>query len=893
MLPELRNNETGLAARLQKLTLERVQLEEEAKRIDASIEENKKLLSQARVDYERDISRQNDGKAAIENLHNERLSLEEMAVKLEEQLPKTRSLLDEVLGKVESLDTELNALVHETAMTEARREALEREALSIEDKKIKEAERLHNLEAQHLGITDEIEKRPDLAMAESLVKATEEEFSKRQEEAHDAEEFYNQADMLLSQAREIVQKTETTVAKLIAERDALEALLSEDRLDDAQKIIDLISVNEGLEKTLAIALGEALNASLDINSSKHWRLPSSEIPKQDLPSIAAPLLNFVEAPSELSLSLSQIGIVGTKEQGLAIINSIKAGQTIVSRDGWAWRWDGWTLTPEAKTEAAARLEQRNRLKSIEKQIQSAQTECSNSKSALEQSLEFFNQRQEQEHKSRETLKLAFSALNDARDVFAKQEKEVTALNSKISIVNEGLLKTKSDISAFDNRLLEIRSELALLPPVADKQEEISNKKTELANLRAKQSEYNNEHLRLVREQEMNALRIKAIDSEVTVWQSQISNADKHITSLSERIKELEIKLQELELRPSKIQETHGVLLNELGEIETLRSTASDALIAKEQELTSIEKELKLQEQSIIKEREHKIRAESDIRSAQERFVSLQTRMQEKLNCSDVSGLADIARDTNEEISVLEQKLSKCLYDRDSIGAVNLCAEQEAHVLEEKIDLLNKEKDDLISAISKLRQGIYKLNSEAHERLQAAFSLVNEHFQNLFKTLFNGGKAYIELTNTEDPMNAGLEIYAAPPGKKMQALSLLSGGERTLTALALLFAVFKTHPSPICVLDEAEASLDESNINKFCDLIEKIADETGARFLIITHQRITMARMNRLFGVTMSEKGVSQLVSVDLENAVAIRDGKKISLESTLENTISEIASDAA
>jgi len=177
--------------------------------------------------------------------------------------------------------------------------------------------------------------------------------------------------------------------------------------------------------------------------------------------------------------------------------------------------------------------------------------------------------------------------------------------------------------------------------------------------------------------------------------------------------------------------------------------------------------------------------------------------------------------------------------------------------------------------------------EARERLQGAFGLVNERFQVLFKRLFSGGKAYLELIDNEDPLNAGLEIFAAPPGKKQQVLSLLSGGERSLTALALLFAVFQTNPSPICVLDEAEAALDEANIDQFCTLIQDIAKETGTRFLIVTHQRLTMARMDRLFGVTMSEKGVSQLVSVDLAGAVALRDGEKLDV-SAAEEALAEV-----
>ena len=185
--------------------------------------------------------------------------------------------------------------------------------------------------------------------------------------------------------------------------------------------------------------------------------------------------------------------------------------------------------------------------------------------------------------------------------------------------------------------------------------------------------------------------------------------------------------------------------------------------------------------------------------------------------------------------------------------------------------LTGERDDLVEAIKRLRQGIQNLNREARERLLASFEIVNNHFKRLFKELFGGGEAELQLIESEDPLEAGLEIMAKPPGKKPQTLSLLSGGEQALTAMALIFAVFLTNPAPICVLDEVDAPLDDHNVERFCDLLDEMCRSTDTRFVIITHNPITMARMNRLFGVTMAERGVSQLVSVDLEAAVKIRE----------------------
>ena len=223
-----------------------------------------------------------------------------------------------------------------------------------------------------------------------------------------------------------------------------------------------------------------------------------------------------------------------------------------------------------------------------------------------------------------------------------------------------------------------------------------------------------------------------------------------------------------------------------------------------------------------------------------------------------------------DLETSNKRIERLLRERDNMGPVNLRAEQESEELGEKIETINTEREDLVVAIDRLRRGIASLNREARQRLLASFKEVNKHFQNLFVRLFGGGGAHLELTDAEDPLEAGLEIYASPPGKKLQILSLLSGGEQALTATALLFAVFLTNPAPICVLDEVDAPLDDANVDRFCALLDYISQIGTTRFLIVTHHRMTMARMDRLYGVTMPERGVSQLVSVDLRGAEEIR-----------------------
>ena len=254
--------------------------------------------------------------------------------------------------------------------------------------------------------------------------------------------------------------------------------------------------------------------------------------------------------------------------------------------------------------------------------------------------------------------------------------------------------------------------------------------------------------------------------------------------------------------------------------------------------------------------------------------SIAERVSEKLQTTpqNLAELAEITEDTKlPDMESAERRVERLTKERDTMGPVNLRAEQEAEELTEQIDTLNSERDDLTEAIGKLRRGIAELNREGRQRLLEAFKEMDENFQKLFVQLFGGGTAHLHLTDADDPLEAGLEIMASPPGKKLQVLSLLSGGEQALTATALLFAAFLSNPAPICVLDEVDAPLDDANVDRFCSMVEKIAKGSGTRFILITHHRMTMARMDRLFGVTMTERGVSQLVSVDLQQAESIRD----------------------
>ncbi|HSR55224.1 MAG TPA: chromosome partitioning protein ParA, partial [Alphaproteobacteria bacterium] len=369
-----------------------------------------------------------------------------------------------------------------------------------------------------------------------------------------------------------------------------------------------------------------------------------------------------------------------------------------------------------------------------------------------------------------------------------------------------------------------------------------------------------------REAAARAQRISDIDEEHESWSDRAATAEETLAELASRKTAIGEEIESLSERPAAIQSERMALADRIEAAEAKRGEAADALAVGETELREADQALKSQETRLAGAREDRVRAEGLVEQAGQTIATLRDRISERLEAQpdELAEIGAIDPETPPEMDAAERRLERLIRERDNMGPVNLRAHQEAEELGEQIESMETERDDLIKAISRLRHGISELNREGRARFLAAFEEVNTHFQELFTKLFGGGRAHLELTESDDPLEAGLEIMASPPGKRLQVLSLLSGGEKALTTIALLFAVFLTNPAPICVLDEVDAPLDDANVTRFCALVEELAQGGQTRFLLVTHHRITMARMDRLFGVTMPERGVSKLVSVDLQ-----------------------------
>jgi chromosome segregation protein len=377
-----------------------------------------------------------------------------------------------------------------------------------------------------------------------------------------------------------------------------------------------------------------------------------------------------------------------------------------------------------------------------------------------------------------------------------------------------------------------------------------------------------------REIKIRQERIEAIAAEQALWRKRIENAREQIATLRAREEETSADLAALANLPAEIEQRRLKLMDAIAAAERERSKAADELAVAETALKAQEKLLREVQERLSAARETRARSEARLESARERRGDCARAIRDQLDCAPEGclALADVKPGAAlPSLVEVEARLLKLRADRERLGGVNLRAEEEESDLGFQLEEMTREKADVEQAIARLRQGIANLNREGRKRLLEAFDMVNAHFGRLFKTLFGGGTAELKLVDSDDPLESGLEIVATPPGKRAQVLTLLSGGEKALTALALIFAVFLTNPSPICVLDEVDAPLDDANVERFCRMMEEMARETDTRFLIITHHPLTMARMSRLFGVTMAERGISQLVSVDLEAAERLRD----------------------
>lgn len=652
---------------------------------------------------------------------------------------------------------------------------------------------------------------------------------------------------------------------------ALAKMLDRDQIGGAQ-LLDLVKVKSGYEKALGAALSDDLRQpSIESYQASGWVTLPEYPDDQDLPNGVEALEDYVTAPPVLSRRLAQIGLVRA-EDGARLQADLEPGQRLVSIEGDMWRWDGYRAGAEdAPSAAALRLQQLNRLEDLKQELVAAEAKASGAAQAHEHLKTELARLTEADRMAREARRDADRAMSEAARMLSKVENEKTLAEGKVENLGLAVARHEEEARGAEQRLREAEKTVKELPDLQAARSDIEEVKLAVEAARITMMTKRSSHDEIRREGEARTRRSQEVTKELSGWRHRLETAGKRIAELQERKEATEEELYEAAAQPEEIAEKREALMAQIEEAEHRRKRASDGLAVAEEGLREAVHAEREAERLASEARETRAASEARRDAAKETVEAALERIREELETTPAKLLEELDIDPEKIPSheVIEVDVNRLKRLRDSLGAVNLRAEEDAKEVREEHDTLLKEKQDLEEAIKTLRSGIASLNREGQERLLTAFEQVNSNFSMLFTHLFGGGEARLMMVESEDPLEAGLEIMCQPPGKKLSTLSLLSGGEQTLTALALIFAVFMANPAPICVLDEVDAPLDDANVTRFCDMLDEMTQRTDTRFLVITHHAVTMARMDRLFGVTMQEQGVSQLVSVDLKKAEAL------------------------
>ncbi len=683
-------------------------------------------------------------------------------------------------------------------------------------------------------------------------------------------------EMVTEKQKTAYAELETIIAQyntVMAEHDALEALLAQDFAQyDFKSIIDDISVKPGFEISLGIALGSDLQAGLTTSDPVYWQTRSG-VKKASLPKNVVCLLESVSAPKALHLALSQVGVVDNQTHGNALAKDLQPGQILVSKDGYAWRWDGLTITPSAssirQTKTAEEIfKQKNRLEKLKKLLADVQEKRARAQADYDTYRSEKEALENQVNQSREAIDQTYQALNEKRALVTDFIQASVENQSTIKALEDQITHLHQRQESEKEQLNQVKQDLNSLSNSNQDQIDINTLETALVRIETDYQTAQENYLALKNNRERSTQRLATIDRDIDEWQTRQQKAKERLTILNDR---QAINLKAL----TDLQNAPDDLTNMLRDIDAKLATQAEHLEAAEnnfnrldETLNTLTHKIEQEQEALSNAREALARDETCYQADQQAKEHLSIRCQQQFTLApeELAEKFDInLEEETDPLETLRAKFERYRNERERIGAVNLRAEEEAQTLSKEIEEITNERQDVMAAINELRQAISKLNRDARKKMLAAFEEVNKHFQSIFKRLFNGGEAHLELIDAEDPLNAGLEIFASPPGKRMQNLSLLSGGEQSLTAIALIFAMFLTTPSPICILDEIDAPLDDANVERICTLLNDFSNDPkiDTRFLIITHNPITMAHVDRLYGVTMAEKGISKLISVDL------------------------------
>ncbi|WP_194097869.1 chromosome segregation protein SMC [Marivivens aquimaris] len=871
-MPKVREEEAIAGAVLQRLQVQRDSLKEQEQRALERIQTLKNRIDQLARDMEREAGLNTDAVETIDRLEWEQREIAKANEGQPERFEIAQEAARDAASVMQEREAELSERTEDVARLAARHQSTQR---LIEDCRKTLAKADADAERAKAALVDA---EAALAKAESDFEAATEAEEVAQATAERAEETLAEAEAARADiqqreadARALRSSAEGEANALRAEVAGLAKLVERESGGDGQ-VLDLLTVRSGYEKALGASLADDLRApAITADKVSGWAELSAYANPQPLPAGVQPLAEVVDVPAVLARRIAQVGLVAQAD-GARLQDQLLPGQRLVSVEGDLWRWDGFRAGAEdAPSAAALRLQQINRLSSLRENLETAEERAEDARESHEALVARLSDLTQADQMARMARRNADQQVADAGRALSRAEADRNLAEGKRETSQLALQRHQEEANDARRAMVEAERQSGDLADLDDARSGIEDLKMMVEAARMTMMTRRAAADEVRREGDARTKRLQEITKEISGWRHRLDTASKRTQELEDRKVESEEELYEAAAQPEEIAEKRDELMDAIAEAEERRSEAADKLADAETGLRDAQFAERDSERLASEAREARARADARNEAARETVHAAAERIREDLETTPEK-LFETLDMTLEEIPnshELESQVNAYKRQRDALGAVNLRAEEDAVEVQTEHDTLVGEKADLEEAIKALRQGIFGLNKEGRERLLTAFEQVNENFSNLFRHLFGGGEAKLVLVESDDPLEAGLEIMCQPPGKKLSTLSLLSGGEQTLTALALIFGVFLANPAPICVLDEVDAPLDDANVTRFCDMLDEMTRRTQTRFLTITHHAVTMARMDRLFGVTMAEQGVSQLVSVDLKRAEAM------------------------
>ncbi len=664
----------------------------------------------------------------------------------------------------------------------------------------------------------------------------------------------------VSEQQRALASARATFAALESEAQALTKATQQN--GSGTRVLDQIRVTPGYERALAAALGDDLEAGVGEQGRIRWIGALLGASDPELPAGCDSLAAKVKAPDALARRLAQVAVAQT-DNGV----DLAVGQRLVTLDGRMRRWDGF-IVEEGGAATAERLIRLNRLEAIAKERPAFADAVQAAEAALAASQTTLREAGEEERAARAAASSAQEAVRAAERALGEVAALIERTGERRADLDRRAAEIAVDLAVAGKEADDAQAIQAALPAGDAAGADVALRKAASEECRAAVSRLQAEQGMIDRAISADEERLRAVKAEAEGWRARAGDATRRIADMKRRTETLTADLEGLAGRPEALAAELEKLGASTRDLDTAAESARLAERDAEARLQQAEKASAAANEALSAARENRAGSAARADHAAARRREIGEACGERFECPPPVLPVKLGFDEADVRNAQDEQAThdRLVLERERLGPVNLVAASELAELEEIQTKSRAESEELTTAINQLRGSIGHLNREGRLRLLAAFEAVNGHFQRLFTTLFEGGSAHLELIESDDPLEAGLEIMAQPPGKKLTTLTLLSGGEQALTAIALIFGLFLTNPAPICVLDEVDAPLDDANIERFCDLLDRMTQDTQTRYLIVTHNAVTMSRMHRLFGVTMAEQGISRLVSVDLHAA---------------------------